>query len=82
MICEFMRGFRALHFVGTCVTRSAREAAERITEIPMGQFALCHGSRIKRRWFFDERGADIKQIARVQSSLRRRNDPDRPGSFI
>ncbi|HEX9264026.1 MAG TPA: hypothetical protein VF977_06630 [Candidatus Binatia bacterium] len=40
---EFMRGFRALHFVGPCVTGSAREAVERITEIPMGQFGLCYG---------------------------------------
>ena len=52
---EFMRCFRALHFVGPCVTDWAREEVERITEIAMGQFGLCYGSQIKRRWFFGKR---------------------------
>ena len=37
------------------VTDSAQEAVKQITEIAMGQFGLCYGSRLKRRWFFGER---------------------------
>src|SRR6266550_6965896 len=37
------------------VTDSAQEAVQQITDIAMGQFGLCYGSRLKRRWFFGER---------------------------
>ena len=37
------------------VTDSAQEAVKQITDIAMGQFGLCYGSRLKRRWFFGER---------------------------
>ena len=37
------------------VTDSAQEAVKQITDIAMGQFGLCYGSRLKRRWFLGER---------------------------
>ena len=37
------------------VTDSAQEAVKQITDIAMGQYGLCYGSRLKRRWFLGER---------------------------
>ena len=45
------------------LTDSAQEAVKQITDIAMGQFGLCYGSRLKRRWFFGEREAGVMTSA-------------------
>ena len=52
---EVLRGFRALHFVGPCVTvfGSARFAADH--QIALRRFGLTYGLRARPRWYLGER---------------------------